>query len=87
MEQDAEDMTTVQKGMHVLVSNLYYRFWVHVAEVSTAHRIIGIICTHLSKYSSYQFGDVIQFKSQNILATITGSEDQTSANTQRNHLA
>ncbi len=78
---------SVQKGMHVLVSNPYYRFWVHVAEIQPSEKIIGIICSHVSKYSSYQFGDIIQFRPEHIFAAFTELEDQRDANIQRSHLA
>jgi hypothetical protein len=85
---EGDEDVLVQKGMHVLVSNLYYRFWVHVAEIQKEkQKIIGIICSRISKSCSYQFGDVIQFRSQNILAAFTESSNQTDANIQRNHQA
>ena len=84
---EGDEDVLVQKGMHVLVSNFYYRFWVHVAEIQATQKIIGIICSHVSKSSSYQFGDVIQFRPQNVLASFTESSNQTGANIQRIHQA
>lgn len=84
---EVDEDVPVQKGMHVLVSSLYYRFWVHVAEIQKTQKIIGIICSRLSASCSYQFGDVIQFHPRNILAAFTESSNQTDANIQRNHQA
>ncbi len=73
LENEEEDIQ-IKKGMHVLLSTENYRFWVHVADVLfEKQKIYGIICSQLSKYSSLHFGEVIQFKPQNVLASfVTG---------------
>ena len=89
----------VQKGMHVLVSTLYQRFWVHVAEIPNTTHVIGIICSR-SAYKTYQFGDVVYFAKHNILdsfiqrdgllssqPSLTAEVDQIDANTHAYHLA
>lgn len=87
LDGDVDDYRSVQKGDHVLVTTLYYQFWVHIADILQPEKIIGIICSRLSKQSHYQFGDVIQFSQRHILAAFTESANQTDANTQRIHLA
>ena len=54
------------KGMYVMVDNGLESFWTHIASFQS-QCILGIVCTRLKKSRTYNFGDVIQFQSYNIL--------------------
>lgn len=63
VEPDAD----IVKGMHVMLDNGTESLWVHIACLSS-QLLIGIVCTRLKKSRTYNFGDIVQFQKQNILA-------------------
>jgi hypothetical protein len=61
-----EPQIDLVKGMYVMVDNGAESFWVHIASLFS-NSVLGIICTRLKKSRTYNFGDVLQFQTQNIL--------------------
>ncbi len=63
----SEPQVEIVKGMYVMLDNGAESFWVHIAS-SQSPFVMGIVCTRLKKSRTYNFGNVIQFQLQNILA-------------------
>jgi hypothetical protein len=55
------------KGMYVMLDNGFESFWAHIASLHSKF-VLGIVCTRLKKSRTYNFGDVIQFQTTNILS-------------------
>ncbi len=56
----------IVKGMYVMLDNGLESFWAHIAFLHS-YSVMGIVCTRLKKSRTYNFGDVIQFQTNNIL--------------------